>query len=384
MRADGAGARMMNRLRRCTRWVGLAVVIGAMAIAAQPQTASSQADLSSLLDVLAPAVVQVETPLGSGSGFVVEHRPANGAPSWGIVTACHVVSDGPRDLTDASAARTAQVTFTAWGPSVQIEAVVERCVASADTALLQPVNAADEVTTLGERFATLAEARNNPDLRSFPRLWLGESDGVRPLQSIFSVGYPGPFSEFNAVRGNVSGELPRLFITAQDGPVYRVSELAIFDAAEDEPIRFDQGDVLQRSAFPAMGLSDFPEFVQRLLDSGRGVLLQGSREPTFDRPTGWEVVGLENGVAQVRERPVVRDQFGQVVGYEPRSDRSGQVDQERVFFRVNAPLISGFSGAPVFNLSGQVIGMVEWGINVEGGHFVNPVDEIRETLFESR
>lgn len=347
-----------------------------------PQTVRSQADFSSLLRLVTPAVVEVETPaVGSGSGFVIEYRTPGGRTRWGIVTACHVVLEAPRAFGEAAAPATALVTFRAWKPEVQLWAAVVECDASYDAALLQPLDAEGKITTLPDYFYALAKERNDASLANFPRLWFGDSSAVEAFTPVFVIGYPGPYTEFNAVQGRLSGRLPVLYITAEDGgEIYSTDRFIIYDGAPDEELTLE--NVLQIQTLPALHLEGLAGLAQRVLDAGHGLLLLALKEPLWEQRTGWDVIGVEDGLVQVRERPVEFGMFDILI--EPRLARQGTVSFEREFFRMDAPITSGHSGAPVFNLSGQVVGMVEWSVSdVEGGHFIGPGNVIQAALFES-
>jgi hypothetical protein len=374
----------VGRLRWWARYSWLVVLVFAAGLI--PQMAHSQAVFSSLLQMLAPAVVQVEAPaVGSGSGFVVEHRSPQGEPSWSIVTACHVVLEAPRAFGEATALPTVLVTFRAWIPDVQLRAAVVSCDAARDAALLLPLDANGNIVSLPDYFQALAQERGDARLRSFPRLWFAEElDSIAPLEPIFVMGYPGPFSEFNAVEGRISTRMPVLYVTAEDdGRVYRAYTLILYDGAPDEELGWS--NVLQIQILPALHLAELAELAERVLRAGHGLLLLAPQEPLGEPSTGWDVIGIEDGLVRVQERPAefVQTIFGIQLIIHPRTDRRGAVDFEREFFKTDASIAGGFSGGPVLNLSGQVVGMIEWGVSdVPGAHFANPTDVIRRALFE--
>lgn len=371
----------LHGLRCC--WAS--VLIMSFALVLVPQGAQTQADFSSLLAMLAPAVVHIETPVvGFGSGFVVEHRSPEGRITWGIVTACHVVLLAPRTFGDQTALPSVLVTFRAWEPKVQLRAAVVKCDVMHDAALLMPLDANGHVTTLLEYFQKLAEEKGEPRLRSFPRLWFGDGQEVGLLEPVFVIGYPGPFSELNIVQGWISGRLPVPYILAEDGGVYRAFGLIVYDGAPEEEL--DLEDILQIQILPALHLGELAVLAQMVLDAGHGFLLLSFEEPLKERITGWDVIRIEDGIAKAQERHVVIEEtfFGPFIEISPRLDRKGAVSFEREFWRTDASITSGHSGAPVLNLSGQVIGMMEWGLkDVEGGHFANPADVVQNILFET-
>jgi S1-C subfamily serine protease len=373
----------IGRLQRWTRWSWIGLLVCALVLV--PQTARPQADFSSLLKLIAPAVVQVETPaVGSGSGFVIEYRTPQGQTTWGIVTACHVVLQAPRAFGEAQAPATALVTFRAWEPEVRLWAAVVKCDAAHDAALLLPLDADGDIVPLPDFFRALAQERGDPSLLNFPRLWFGDSGAVGAFTPVFVIGYPGPYSEFNAVQGRISGRLPVLYVTAPDERIYRTRMLIIYDGAPDEELTLE--NILQIQILPALHLGELAGLAQRVLAAGHGLLLLSMEEPLWERETGWDVVGVEDGLVQVRERPVsfMMSFFGTEITIGPRLERRGTVSFEREFFRMDAPIAAGHSGAPVLNLSGQVVGMVEWSVSdMEGGHFINPGNVIRHALFEA-
>jgi len=369
----------VGRLRWWTRWGWIGLLI--LTLVFLPQTARPQADFSSLLQLVAPAVVQVQSPaIGSGSGFVIEYRTPQGRTTWGIVTACHVVVEAPRAFGESEAPATALVTFRAWKPDVQLWAAVVKCDAAHDAALLMPLDADGNIVTLPEYFYTLAQERGDGSLASFPRLWFGDSGTVGPFTPVIVIGYPGPYTEFNAVQGRLSGRLPVLYITAEDDKIYSTDRLIIYDGSPDEELSLE--NILQIQTLPALHLEELARLAERVLDAGHGLLLLALEEPSWEWETGWDVVGVEDGLVRVQERPVVYGLFDILI--EPRLERRGTVSHEREFFRMDAPITGGHSGAPVLNLSGQVVGMVEWSVvDVEGGHFITPGNMIRSALFES-
>lgn len=367
---------------RRARTAGVLTLI-AIGLLLAPLSGQAQIDFSRLWKELSPAVVSVETPtVGGGSGFVVQYRGTDGEPTWGIATACHVVADAPRSFTSEGAYPRVQVGFRAWAQGVQVPAAVVGCDDQRDVALLQPVNADGDVTTLPAYFRTLAGQRDDPDLRSFPRLWLN-ADGadLAPLTSVFAIGYPGPFAELNAVMGRVSGQLPIPYVQAADGALYAGEVMIVYEGAPDATLEEDA--IRQIREIAGLRVADVAPLARQVLDKGLGMLILTSAFPGSDRTTGWDVVGVANGVVRVQERPIEigSSLFGTTVTIRPRQDRAGTVSVEQRFMRLDAPVGSGFSGAPVMNTSGQVVGMVQWGLqDTPGGHFALPVATLAEAL----
>lgn len=358
--------------------------VGAVCLLLAPLSAQAQIDFSKLWEDLSPAVVAVQTPtLGTGSGFVVQYESSDNQTAWGILTACHVASGAPRSFADADRRPQVQVVFRAWERDVQMPAAVMGCDAQRDVALLQPVNADDEVTTLPAYFKGLAEERNAPELRRFPRLWLDDNGtDLAPLSSVFAIGYPGPFSELNAVMGRISAQLPVPYVRASDGTLYAGEAMFVYEGGADATL--DSDAIRQIRQLAGLELASLAKLAQRTLDSGLGMMLYTTAFPGSSRATGWDVVGVEDGVVQVQERPVEVGSSlfgGTTITIAPREDREGAVSFQQRFVRLDASVGSGFSGAPVLNLSGQVVGMVQWGLqNTPGGHFALPGSDLTEAL----
>ncbi len=366
------------------RWL-FALIIGTSLLwVAQP--VQSQTDFTILFDKMAPAVVLIEsTTVGTGSGFVVEYKNADDEIDWGIVTACHVVLQSPRDINNAQAS-TVFVTFKAWAPQVRMEAAVVKCDAATDSALLLPINDERDVVGLPEFFNTLAETHSDFSLRSFPRVWMGDSSLLGPLDSVFVLGYPGPFSEFSASIGRLSGRLPILYATTEQGSVDRLESLVIYTGGSRDTIGLDE--ILQIQQAPAIKLNALPELVNNVLGAGHSLMFLAGSEPLRNQVVGWDVVGIdeETGLVQVQERPVEIDLglFGSGITIGPRMERSGAINFERTFLKLDAPIGGGNSGGPIFNISGQVVGIVEWGVDgLPGANFAGTAEEIQQMLFQS-
>jgi len=378
----------MNRALRLwmiPHWLRLGglLIITVVSLSLAPLSAQAQLDFSGLWKDLSPAVVSVETPsVGTGSGFVVQYNGTDGEPTWGILTACHVVSDAPRPFVSPNKTPQVQVAFRAWQRDVQLSAGVVGCDVRRDVALLQPLDADGNVTTLPNYFKNLAIERGNAKLRVFPRLWLSSNGtDLTPLTSVFAIGYPGPFAELNAVMGRVSAQLPVPYVQASDGTLFAGEVMIVYEGPSDVTLEEDAIRQIQQTA--GLHVEQIAQLAQRILDSGLGMLILTSDFPGSDQSTGWDAVGVNNGIVKVQERPIQISSglFGTTVTIQPRQGRTGTVSFEQRFMRLDVPVGSGFSGAPVMNMSGQVVGMVQWGLqSTEGGHFALPVQALGGAL----
>ena len=360
----------------------IVVVMMAMVVLA-PQSAQSQADFAGLFDHIAPPVVRINTPaVGGGTGFITQYETPAGEIKTGIVTACHVVFDAPRAFGPGETAQIVNVTFEAWKPGLTIRAGVVKCEAAHDAALLLPVNENDEIVPMREFFEALALEQNDPSLRGFPRLYFGDSDDVSALDAVFMIGYPGPFVEFTAVQGRVSGTLPVPHVEADSGRVDRISTFIVYDGRGDREVDLDR--ILSIQTLPSIDLAGIAQLAEDVLDSGHQLLFLSDVQPTGFRVTGWDAVSVNAaGILEVQERPVVLDfsLFGDGLVIGPREESFGTVSLLREFFRLDLPVAGGHSGGPVMNMNGQVIGMVEWGIDSPGGSFANIGNAIQDALF---
>ncbi|MBI1730165.1 trypsin-like peptidase domain-containing protein [Candidatus Acetothermia bacterium] len=371
----------MNKKFRWNRWLYLVLLISAVVLF--PQQARTQTDFGSLYNLISPPVVRiVSAGVGSGSGYIIQNQSADGNSQTGIVTACHVVFDAPLNFSDRAAPPLVTVTFAAWKPDITIKAAVVKCDAANDAALLQPVDEHGEVTTLGKFFSDLAIKTNDRSLTSYPHLYFGDSSKVKPLDSVFIIGYPGPYSELNSLLGHVSGLLPVPHVVSERGRVDRVAYLLIYDGDPDQPIEPNQ--ILQIQTLPSLDLTGIADLAQNILASGHGLLLISTAQPLGTTLTGWDATSVKEKILQVQERPVRLDVsiFGASLIIGPRNGQTGSVSLLRTFFRVDAPVAPGQSGAPMMNLNGQVVGMIEWGVDgLPGASFANLVNSFRKSLF---
>jgi hypothetical protein len=376
-------SKVFGQIKKSLKYsVGISLVVALLIV---PQQAHSQADFSDLFNLIAPPVVKIDAlPSGSGSGYIVQYDTPSGEVLTGIITACHVVVNSPRLFGSDNANRQVNVTFGAWRPDITLRAAVVKCDAANDAALLQPISESGSIITLGSYFQDLAIEHNDPSLRAYPRLWLGDSNTVRPLDSVFVMGYPGPFTEFTSVLGRTSGELPLPNIVADNGRVDAVQLLAIYDGSPDRVM--DIGDILDLANVPPVGPEGFAGLVQSIFDAGHRVLFLSAVQPQNTELTGWDAVSIEDGVVQVVERPVIVE-FSFLFGTDLRIGRPtnllGSVSLFRDFFKIDAPITGGHSGGPVMNINGQVIGMIEWGVDgAPGANYANTINAIKKAILD--
>lgn len=345
--------------------------------------AQSQADFSALMDLLSPAVVFIETPgSGSGTGFILSHRTADGDTALDMVTACHVVHGAPKTVQSPGGYPLVNVSFKAWVQGVSIQAAVTRCDEANDAALLVPVDETGRLSSLSQVFRVLADERRNPKLRQIPALWQAdEQTPVRLLEPAFFLGYPGPFSEFSVNVGTISAQLPVSFVQAADQWVGMVERLLIYDPSPDDAIT--QANVLYFDPAAAMGVEALARTARQIMQSGHSVvLLAQGLSPTDVR--AWEVVQVADDRVLVQERPITLET---ALGYDlhllPRTDLEGSVAFQRQFLKVDAAVGAGYSGGPVLNQSGQVIGMLQWEVfGLEGANYAGLAKDVVQSLFE--
>ena len=61
------------------------------------------------------------------------------------------------------------------------------------------------------------------------------------------------------------------------------------------------------------------------------------------------------------------------------TDRTLEIDAERTLLSIDAAIRGGNSGGPIFNASGQVIGIMQLG-TAEGGHLLTSTDDLRQVI----
>jgi S1-C subfamily serine protease len=363
------------------RWVAALVLTITFLLTAQ-SVAHSQADFTALLEDIAPAVVRIETPtFGTGSGFVVEYRNADNEPAWGIVTACHVVEGAPRSLQNSDSLGTVIVHFDAWRSGVAMRAAVVKCDKITDSALLMPIDDAGNIITLPEHFHAQADAQNDISLNRFPRLWMGDSDELGLFESVFVLGYPSPFSEFNVSLAHISGRLSLPYVQPDEGaPELLVGYIIYRGVAGDEEIGLlDIIDVQSSSALPLDALS---RLAQNVMNAGHSLLLLAGTGLTGSDLV-WDVLGVDNGFVQLQARLMeIGGLFIPTIDISPRLDQFGSLSFSREFLKIDAPVAPGHSGGPVLTIHGQVIGKIELGSSEQAGaNFAAPVNEFRQVLF---
>lgn len=354
-----------------------------LVLAILPHQVHSQADFSNLMNLVAPAVVKIDSlPAAFGSGFVVQYDTPSGEILSGIITACHVVIAAPKVFGEEDSRLQVNVTFGAWRPEITLKAEVVKCDAANDAALLQPVSESGSVTTLGGYFQNLSQERNDPSLRAFPRLWLGDSDSVEIFNPVFVMGYPAPFGEFTSVLGRTSGKLPLPNVVADDGQVDVLQLMAIYDGPRDRVM--DSTEVLDFQNIPVVDAAGFAEVTQNIFDAGHGVVFLGARQPSGTGLTGWDAVTIEDGIVRVVERRILAGDalgLGGELVFEQPTGRYGDVSLFREFIKIDAPIVGGNSGGPVMNINGQVIGIIEFGAPAfPGANYANPINAIKKSI----
>ncbi|MDH7505921.1 MAG: serine protease [Candidatus Acetothermia bacterium] len=285
---------------------------------------ASQFDFSQLLGQISPAVVKVIVSYdregrtwAEASGFILD-------PQGRVITACHAV-------------------IGAFGIRVSLRdgssypASVERCWPD----------------DLEAKLFDVALLRLEGVSTYLPQNWLGDSGSVYLGETVFILGYPGPYGEFNVAQGQITARLPRQYIT-MDERVYRLGY--IFELALDDRGYIDDilGALDLEAASPT--LAELARLVRP------GMLLIGFEEPGLDR-------AFCGTVAEVRSDSVGLEEVNCSTLFSVdrvvKTGRRAQLDREVEFLRTDAPMNAGSSGGPLFNLSGQVIGIASWGRTVE-------------------
>ena len=305
------------------------LLLGVLILGLAAIGSGSGVDQSSLLKLISPAVVSVqafdpeEGEWNSASGFIID-------PSGKVITTCSAVLNATEinvQLRDGS----------------RYEATVERC-------------SEDDIEA---KMLDVAVLQLQGVSGYLPQVWLGDSAAVRLGEEVMVLSYPGPYGEFNVVNGVISGRLTRQYLTLEDA-VYRVAFLAQIEVdweteAEEEGWIVDIGEILDLDyAHPT--LAELASFVQK------DTLILAIAEPLED--------DLFCGVvSSIEGQGIVVDEISCLLLFLALGVvKTGQVatlDREIEFLKTSAPIEGGSSGGPVFNLSGQVIGMVSWGRGVE-------------------
>lgn len=316
-------------------------------------------DNSHLIQIISPAVVSVQALIdpeegtwSSASGFIVD-------PTGKVVTACHAVL-GATEVT------------VELQDGISYEATVERC-------------SDDDVEA---KLFDVAILQLQGVSGYLPQDWLGDSDNVNLGEEIMVLSYPGPYGEFNVVRGEISGRLPRQYLTLGN-EVYRAALLAQFEISWErasEGSLEDIGDLIDLdSSHPS--LADLARFAQK------DTFVLGVREPLEDDV----FCGLVSNVSG-EEIEVDGIDCEELVDWlwVKKTGETAKLNREVEFLKTSAPINGGSSGGPVFNLSGQVIGIVSWGRGIEieedwlgyieevhswaGTNFIVPAAAIQTTL----
>lgn len=290
-------------------------------------------DYSALLAQLSPAVVSVSALVDpeedlwvKASGFVID-------PAGKVITACHAVLG-------------ATEVFVELQSGERYSASVERCREDDLEAKLYDV-------------AVLRVDEHGP-LR---RVWLGDSSAIHLGQSVLVLSYPGPYGEFSVVTGEISGHLKRQFLTSGDD-VYRVVLLAHagiewYDEVKEQGELTWIGEILDLEASHP-GLSELEAFAQE------DTLVLALEAPRGDNLFCGVVT---SAVPQVTVEGI---SCGALTDYYiAKTGHVTQLSREVGFLKTSAPVSRGSSGGPVFNLNGQVLGLVSWGktIEIERGFF---------------
>jgi len=290
-------------------------------------------DYSALLSQLSPAVVSVSALVDpeddlwvKASGFVID-------PAGKVITACHAVL-GATEI------------FVELQSGERYDARVERC-------------SEDDLEAKLHDVAVLQLEEHGP----LSQVWLGDSDAVHLGQSVLVLSYPGPYGEFSVVTGEISGHLRRQFLTSGDD-VYRVVLLAHagiewYDGGKEQGELAWIGEILDLEASHP-GLSELEAFAQE------DTLVLALEAPRADK--------LFCGVVSTASPQVAVERIscGALIDYYiEKTGYVAQLDREVGFLKTSAPVGRGSSGGPVFNLNGQVLGLVSWGktIEIERGFF---------------
>jgi len=368
---------ILARNMRNVRWLGAAM----MCLFLFAPAAHSQADYSGLMHLVSPAVVLIETPgSGSGTGFVLNYQLSNGDDALALVTACHVVNGAPKIALAPGSYPVVRANFKAWMPDVVMEAAVVSCDPSIDTAVLVPIDDKGQLTSLSKYLKDLAEQRNDPRLRQTPSLWLADEDyEVNPLSAAFFLGYPGPFSEFSVNVGRVSAQLPVSFIQADDGWIGSASRLIVYQGENDETIT--QNNLVSIDFSVTSDMETLTNRARAFLLAGyQIVLFANGLSPLDVRAWGITDEG-EEGLA-LFERPLTPLT---IIGFElvilPQTDLQAKLAFQREFLKVDGSVGPGYSGGPVLNQFGQVVGMVQWEVSgLEGANYAGLAKDIFKTL----
>lgn len=300
----------------------ISILMLGLAIGTVTVGSGTDADFSSLLKLISPAVVSVQALVdpeeevwANASGFIID-------PSGKVITACHAVLGAAKVIVELQ-------------DGTSYDATVERCsdhdieAKLHDIAVLQ----LQEVT------------------RYLPQVWLGDSDDVDLGEEVMVLSYPGPYGEFNVVKGEISGRLSRQYLTLGN-EIYRAALLIQLDHREDG---YYGGAVIDLdSSHPS--LESVIEFAEK------DTLVIAVEEPNEEDLFCGMVSTVEGQEITVDELDC-----SWLIGWGiiDNTGRTAKLNHEVEFLKTSAPINGGSSGGPLFNLSGQVIGLVGWSRSVE-------------------
>jgi len=299
------------------------VSLGVLVLGLAAVGSGSGVDQSSLLKLISPAVTSVQALVDpeeeiwiSASGFIID-------PRGRVVTPCHAVLNATRIIVELQDGRS-------------YDATVERC--------------SDD--DLEAKMLDVAVLQLQGVSGYLPQVWLGDSAAVELGEEIMVLSYPGPYGEFNVVRGEISGRLTRQYLTLGN-EVYRAALLVQLEYRGDG---YYTGAVLDlESSNP--NLADVVEFARK--DTLIIAVEQPSEASLF--------CGMVS-VVDVAGQEITIDELDcdlLIEGWIYRTGRTAKLNREVEFLKTSAPISDGSSGGPAFNPSGQVIGIASWGRDIE-------------------
>lgn len=314
--------------------VKILLLLGVLVLGLAAIGSGGGVDQSSLLKLISPAVVSVQALVDpeeevwkSASGFIID-------PHGVVITACHAVLNAASvivQLRDGS----------------RYEATVERC-------------SDDDIEA---KMLDVAVLQLQGVSRYLPQVWLGDSTAVELGEEILVLSYPGPYGEFNVVRGEISGRLARQYLTLGN-EVYRAALLVQLEKHGDV---YRTGKVLDlESSNP--NLAEVVEFAK-----------ENTLIIAVDQPSEAAVFcGIVTAVDAAGQEITIDELDCEMLveGWIYRTGRTATLDREVEFLKTSAPISDGSSGGPVFNPSGQVIGIVSWGRSIEIEEGLFGIEEI--------
>lgn len=365
--------------------------------------ASSQ-DYSNLIEQVSPSVVWITQPnprtlenrrvTPAGSGFITEVDDGDLA----IVTACHVVAQGPTGMVNGQAKTIVEVfAEVTQGFGESFPATTRACDELRDVAVLQPLEQVGDETYEPVPLQTYVDAPK--------RAWLASRDSEMG-EMVFAMGFPGPGSEFNTTFGRISSRLKMLYARG--------------DATRYVPGKNEDGDCVMKTQVHEDGVfrvSSIGNFITGVVPIKWGLDVVAERVADGDNVTAINNVGLPVPGPNVGARGPV---FAGLVDVQPDSsrimieevawdipveqagpvcfarwqeaevkltpnfrpvttDRTLEIDAERTLLSIDAAIRGGNSGGPIFNASGQVIGIMQLGTS-EGGHLLTTTEDLRQVI----